>query len=252
MTTAFRSRQRGFLLNPARFASGGGGPTDPNFSNVSLLLHFDGSDGSTLFTDNSPSPKSPSSVNGEVQIDTAQSKFGGASCLFDGSGDWLQYAADSAFDFGSGDFTIEFWVRPASTGVQRAVLDYGTTTASSDAQQCFTIFVQSTNNMYTRLTVGSGGVGFVGTETLTAGQFNHVAFVRDGSTLRQFVNGAAAGTAAVSGVVNVPGGRVLKIGKYLDSSTVYYAGWIDDLRITKGVARYVSAFTPPTAQFPDS
>lgn len=238
------------MLNPARFAAGG--PVDPNFANVSLLLHFDGADGSTTFTDNSPSPKSPSSVNGNVQIDTAQSKFGGASGLFDGAGDWVQYASDSSFDFGSGNFTIEAWVRPASAGVQGTLMEYGLPAAFSDSQQCFTLFVQATNNIYSRVTTAAGSVGFVGTETLVAGQFNHVAFVRDGLTLRQFVNGVAAGTAAVSGSINAPSGRVLKIGKYVDSSPIYYAGWVDDLRITKGVARYTANFTPPAAQFPDS
>lgn len=245
-----RSRQRGFLLNPYRF--GAGGPTDPNFANVSLLLHFDGADGSTTFTDNSPSPKTPSSVNGNVQIDTAQSKFGGASCLFDGAGDWIEYAANAAFDFGSGNFTIECWVRPASAGVQGALLEYSRANASSDAHQCFTFFVQATNNLYTRVTIGSSGVGFVGTQTLTAGQFNHVAFVRDGGTLRQFVNGVASGTMAVSGSVNADASRVLKIGKYVDASPIYYNGWMDDLRITKGVARYTTGFTPPAAPFPNS
>ena len=247
VSSALGRRQRGFLLNPFRFGPAAG---DPNYADVSLLLHFNGSDGSTTFTDNSPSPKTPA-VNGNTQIDTAQSQFGGASGLFDGAGDWLQYAANAAFDFGSGNFTIECWVRPASAGVQYTIMDYGRSSPSMDAHQSFTFFVQPTNSLYTRVTVGSTGYGFVGTQTLTAGQFNHVAFVRDGSTLRQFVNGVASGTLAVSGSVNTDASRVLKIGKYADASPIYLSGWLDDLRITKGVARYTSAFTPPASQFPD-
>lgn len=239
-----------YTLETVQFPTGPAG--DPYYDITSLLLHGDGTDGSTTFTDNSGTPKTPT-VNGNAQIDTAQSQFGGASMLFDGTGDWLQYAADlSTFDFGSGNFTIECWVRPASTGVQYCIMELSLPNAVNDSQQCFTLFVQPTNKIYNRATIGSSGFGFVGTQTLTAGAFNHVAFVRDGGTLRQFVNGVASGTLAISGSINVPTGRALRIGKYLNTPTVYMNGWIDEVRITTAVARYTSAFTPPAAAFPNS
>src|SRR5690554_1699309 len=83
---------------------------DPYFASVVLLLHGDGTDGSTTITDNSGSAHSPT-VNGNSQIDTAESQFGGASVLFDGSGDYLEYADSADWDFGTGDFTVEFWMR---------------------------------------------------------------------------------------------------------------------------------------------
>jgi hypothetical protein len=69
---------------------------------------MDGANASTSFIDNSPTPKTVV-ANGNIQISTAQSKFGGASAYFDGSGDFLQIANNQDFNMGSGDFTIEFW-----------------------------------------------------------------------------------------------------------------------------------------------
>ena len=98
--------------------------TDPNFANVSLLLHGNDTNGSTTITDSSPSPKTVTAV-GNAQISTAQSKFGGASIAFDGNGDWCQIANNVAFKFGSGNFTIEYWFYPTDlTSVKQHINPY--------------------------------------------------------------------------------------------------------------------------------
>ena len=81
-----------------------------------LLLHFDGTDGSTTFVDSSPSGKTVTAV-GNAQIDTAQYKFGGASGLFDGNGDYLSVPDSDDWYFGTGDFTIDAWARFANANV---------------------------------------------------------------------------------------------------------------------------------------
>ena len=78
---------------------------DPHYANVSLLLHGDGADNGTVFTDNSHSPKTVTAY-GNAKTSTAQSKFGGSSIFFDGNGDYLVSPSNSAFQFGTGDFTI--------------------------------------------------------------------------------------------------------------------------------------------------
>ena len=83
---------------------------DPYFSNVSLLLHMDGSNGSTTFTDNSSNGFTVT-ANGNAQISTAQSKWNGASGYFDGAGDFLTVPVNSAFELGTGDFDVELWAR---------------------------------------------------------------------------------------------------------------------------------------------
>ena len=81
---------------------------DVYYPQTSLLMHFNGTNGSTTMTDNSKNNTTVTSVNGTA-ISTAQSKFGGSSVLFDGTNDLLTIPNNSLFDLSSGDFTIEFW-----------------------------------------------------------------------------------------------------------------------------------------------
>ncbi len=80
-----------------------------------LLLHMDGTDGATTFPDSSPSARTVT-VNGNAQVDTAQSVFGGASALFDGTGDFLTVPEAADFDIATGDFVIDFRWRTSSLG----------------------------------------------------------------------------------------------------------------------------------------
>ena len=99
-------------------------PTDPDFSSVSLLLHGDGTDGSTTFTDSS-SNNFTVTANGNAQIDTAVKKYGTGSMEFDGTGDSLTIADNAAFAFGTGDFTVEAWVNFNDiSGSQQIVSSY--------------------------------------------------------------------------------------------------------------------------------
>jgi hypothetical protein len=214
-------------------------PGDQYYNSCSLLLHFNGSNGSTTFTDNSPSPKT-ATPTGNAQISTAQSKFGGASLLLDGSGDYLTLASNAAFGTGTGNFTIEFWMYPVSVasgyafdnrtgGALQSVLGYFSAAGS------FTF---------------TGGIITTGiTKTgITANSWYHVACVRNGSTVYLFVDGVSAGTDSIGGSAN--SSNPLTIGSKYDGTTGFN-GYIDDFRFTKGVARYTGNFTPPSSQFPD-
>jgi hypothetical protein len=226
-----------FLINPYRF-----GVPDPNFSSVSLLLHGDGTNGSTTITDSSPSPKTVTAV-GNAQVSTAQSKYGGASIAFDGTGDYLELATTTDFAF-SGDFTVESWVyfSTAPTGVNAAwVIDFR---------------IGSTNHLVAgiyssspKIICGLNALSSIGTTTLTASTWHHLAWVRSGSTITSYVNGVSDGTFSTS--YSQPA-TALVIGSRYTKVTEFLNGYIDELRITKGVARYTANFTPPTAPFPNS
>jgi hypothetical protein len=216
------------------------GPPDQYFSSVGLLLHGDGANGSTTVIDSSPNAFTPS-TNVGVAVSTAQFVYGGASLAFGGSSD-LRYAASNAFAFGLGSFTIELWLRSVNTsnfniiscGTGNQILgNWGliATAASINWQD-----VSLASNLYTR-PVGS----------MLNGQFHHLAVCRDGTSNRMFFDGVQQG-ATVSDSTNYTGTAVVTIG-----SVVYgrLNGNIDDLRVTKGVARYTANFTPPTAPFPD-
>lgn len=230
--------------------AGGGGAIDPHFANVSLLCHFNGADASTSFPDNSASPKTLT-ANGNAQVDTAQSMFGGASALFDGSGDFISTPAHSDFNMGGGDFTVEFWVRFLSlTGTQTVVGQAAS--SGSNSTVSFVVQKDSGNKIAAFGCSASTAVGITtGVTSVTAGVWYHVAYTRAANTFRLFLNGIQEATVT-QGVTLNSSSFALSIGRLGEFNGQYVNGWVDDLRITKGVARYTANFTPPAAQFPDS
>lgn len=243
-----KKHQRGFLLAPYRFTTGPAG--DPYWANVVALLHFDGADESTTFVDQIGNT---TTVVGNAQIDTSQAKFGGASGRFDGSGDALRIAHNAAFNLGSASFTIECWVRFASLTGYQALWTKRATDGASGWLQCFLDAGQTPRKLAASASRDSGGdiVFMVGTTVIEADTWYHVAFVRDGSIWRLFVNGVqnaattAAGTVLDNSTDIILGAAGLDLGAPLN-------GWLDDFRLTPGVARYTAAFTPPTSAFPNS
>jgi hypothetical protein len=177
---------------------------------------------------------------GGASISTTQSKFGGSSMYFDGSGDWLLAKASNVLSFETGDFTIEGWLYPtAVTGADRCLWD--TRAVSTDSGMVLFIDTNGKLATYTssalRLTSGA---------SLSANTWTHFALVRYSGTMAFYINGFQSGTLAYSTTITCPG--TVFIGARQDSAAPY-TGYIDDLRITKGIARYVQNFTPPTQAF---
>ncbi len=210
---------------------------DPN---TSLLLNFEGADGSTTFTDEARFK----TINpaGNVQIDTAQFKFGFSSALFDGTGDSL--AADGAADlaFGTGDWTIELFIRLNTTGTQKILLDFRPAAG---------------NGLYPTLFVSSGNVliyfnnsanRITGTTALTTGVWYHVAVARSGTSTKLFLNGTQEGSTYVDSSNYLVGANRPAIGIDGNNGTgTPHNGWMDNLRIKKGEAVYTANFTAPTS-----
>jgi hypothetical protein len=237
LPSSVRRKQGGFLLNPYRFATG---DSDPYWSNVVLLLHMDGADASTTFTDEKGHTVT---ANGNAHISTAQSKFGGTSYAGDGSGDYLSVASSTDFDLLGGDFTIEFWCKNNRT--------------NDDSSTCFCVL--SSSNNYFQILVRNALVvhSYNGTHReLTASGYtldtnwHHIAFVKLNGTYYIFWDGVSL-TLSGSGPVSLGTSFHVYVGSNSISSTYSYNGYIDDLRITKGVARYTSNFTAPSAAFPN-
>lgn len=230
-------RDTGALLGKTR-SSGGDG--DPHFENVALLLHMDGGNGGKTFVDSSLSQKTVSAA-GDAAISTAKSKWGGASLLLDGSGDYLSVQEHDDFVFGTGDFTVELWVNTTATA-EKALLDQYNN--SSNSWQ-FSI-KNGTLQWYS-----DEAYALVGSIPVNTGAWHHVAATRSAGTLRLFVDGTLDGTVALG--TNYTPKVALGIGAQVASRNASYdlPGNIDDLRITKGVCRYTANFTPPTAPFQD-
>jgi len=225
-------------------------PVDLYRSQVSLLLHGDGANGSTTITDSSPTPKTVTAV-GNAQISTAQSKFGGASIAFDGNGDYLTLPSSNDFSFGLGDFTVEGWVyflgfsAADARGIfQQANSLFATSTTSSCAVS--TRPVSGTNRWH----IYANNTFYDSATTLNASTWYHFALVRNASNTRLYVNGNSTIGPISDG--RDYSGTTLGIGSIYGTDSRYnHNGYIDEFRITKGVARYTTDFTPSAAPFPD-
>ncbi len=225
---------------------------DTNHWSNSLALNFNGANGSTTFTDISPTTKTPSVVGGNAQLSTTSPKFGSASLLLDGTGDYLEYASNAAWDFGSGDFTIDLWWTPtgATTDYSIASLAVAAGTVTSDIS--WNIFhggSSSAGKVTISICASSTAYSVVSLAGLNAGQTYHIEAVRASGTLYLFIDGALQGSTPANVTLNTTAGRVMRIGRYTNGLTRDCNGKIDDFRITKGVARHVAAFTPPTDEF---
>jgi hypothetical protein len=216
-------------------------PVDPQFTSVSLLLHGNGANGSTTITDNSPSPKTVTAV-GNAQISTAQSKFGGASIAFDGTGDYLTLPSESAFQFGTGNFTVEMWMYRAPVSNVGYLIDARNSSQTTN----WAIYKDSGTN---GITWFNGSVTLVDPTPIAANTWTHIAFARQGTSLRYYINGVAYNIYTDTTNYSVSP-TISYIGSRFNGADQLNAN-IDDLRITKGVARYTANFTPPTAPFPD-
>lgn len=224
-----------------------GGAADPNFSSVSLLLHMDGN-GST-FVDSSGTPKTVTAIGNATQS-TAQSKFGGKSAAFDGSGDYISIAdSGNAFAFGTGDFCYEFWFRSAASNAYAALLTRPYNSAGGILMSLNGSSGNGAPEIYWReyaneLFFASNAGGF------NDNNWHHFVFNRSGTTCRMFIDGEVRATKQSVGT-SVASSQVV-VATDIEFSGRDLDGYIDDLRITKGVARYTANFTPPTAPFPDA
>ena len=227
-------------------------PTDA-FARVKLLLHMDGTDGSTTFTDHSNSTHTVTAV-GDAQIDTAQSKYGGASGLFDGTGDHLSIPYVSGeFNWNAEDYTIEMWVRASSFSdwsnsgfdIPMAIGQQQATGSSS-----WWSFGPMDDGKLQFYYFNGGLVHVESTGTIPVDTWTHIAMTYTNSTnsIALFIAGVEDGGATVSGVPQFSSSPLV-LGQFNSQSIT---GWIDDVRITRGEVLYTGNFTPPTAAHPDS
>jgi hypothetical protein len=230
--------------------------SDPFFSNVALLLPMNGT-GNT-FVDSSPTPKTITAV-GNVTQSTTQSKWGGKSAFFDGAGSRLTMPDATAFYFGSGDYTVEAWLYITSLNTQGGGNFFSQSARLSNnnnRQHAFAVNSSGLVVYWTTNGVSDNSATFA--TALPTNQWIHVAFVRQSGMLRAYLNGTQVGDAQSHDITYYDSTAhvcVGSFGAYADNGYAFldYTGYIDDLRITQGRARYTGAtFLAPTAAFPTS
>ena len=211
-----------------------------------LLLNMNGTDASTTFSDVEQHTVTPS---GNAQVDTAQKKFGTASGLFDGAGDYLSIADSNEFEFGADDFTIEAQIRLSGYSADFSGAYIGNIVSKSASWQAF---VQGTASSWTTVGLGIYDTQWnyvTGSYAFALNTWYHLAWVRTAGSTVLFVNGVPVTALTALAQTAADNANAVTVGGWTVSGAEYYfPGWIDDLRITKGTARYAAPFLAPTAE----
>lgn len=208
-----------------------------SYSPATFLTHMDGSNGSSSFVD--VAGGTVISSTGTV-VDTSQSKFGGASAAFTGTS-YLLLDGTSGFTFGTGDFTIDFWIRPlVTTGMY--IYDQRNTGSQ------IVPLIRTNGSSFLEYFV-NGSVRITGTDPVTTGAWHHVALSRVSGNTRMFLNGVQQGTtwpdaSNYIAVANRP--AIGTVGDALGNSAGFN-GYMDELRICKGAGLWSANFTPPAS-----
>jgi hypothetical protein len=171
-------------------------------------------------------------------IHTSPATFVKGSVVFDGSGDYLSVGDSISNRFGTGNFTVEAWVRPASVTTRMPV--FSTYTSGNG------LWVEVAS---TRIDVGNGDAYLSQTEaSFATGTWYHIAVTRSSGTLKVFKNGSEIASYANS--TNFQGATTSRIGVHpsLEASSLCFNGNISNLRILTGSAQYTSNFTVPTSR----
>ena len=244
-------RDTGALLGSTVTSDGASIPGDENYNSVSLLLHFEGANGSTAFVDSSPRPKTVTAFGSPAPtLSTVEAKFGAASLIANPTGSHISsgvgVASSTDFEFGTGDFTVEWWQYwvSLSTPAYQAAIQSG-----YNVNGGFTLVTDNADGRYV-LVLGSAGTQVL--KESSAGPVNawtHYALTRVGNAFTLWRNGVASATGSSALSVGAAG-KTFAIGCYAQDSGALgqvFNGYIDELRVTKGVARYTANFTPPTA-----
>lgn len=219
------------------------GRRDPFRPNRTLLLHCDGTNGSTTFTDSSPSPKSITQLAAGATISTAQSKFGGSGINFNGTG-YIGNSSDTTiYGFGTGDFTMQCWVRGAFSA--NGVIFDGRYVVNTTAP---TLIANSGGTV----SIYYNGALILTTSTaIPANTWTHLAWVRSSGTSRVYIGGTlATGGSAVDTNNYVPLSCLIGATGYTPLGAVGFVGDLDEISVSKA-AEWTANFTPPALPFPN-
>jgi len=182
---------------------------------------------------------------GNAQISTTQRKWGGSSIAFDGTGDYLVTSGSPIYQFGTGDFTIEMWIKTSDTVFAVYDNDYQNFGAYNTMAIYYGAVAGSIS--WAQGPVSGNGINIispVSSSVINDNSWHHFAVSRSGTNCRMFLDGTQIGTTGTNSAnFNSPNG--IWIGAIKNFSGYDFNGYIDDLRITKGYARYTANFTPP-------
>tara|TARA_Y100000310_G_scaffold335605_1_gene418048 strand:+ start:1311 stop:3905 length:2595 start_codon:yes stop_codon:yes gene_type:complete len=216
--------------------------SDSAYEDVVLLLHCEEGDDTKDTRDDSARHHSLSAFRNNAVVSTDQYKYGTASLYFPAATDYLTFPESGDWLF-PGDFTWEFWMRtPSSADTARRVMGYGGTSHITSGNYTHHFHIGADNYVY--FYYNEGGTWDLATTTeITASTWFHVAVSRTGSTLRLFLNGTQEDSVTYSGVIGHED-EALWLGATEKDVDGFAGGYLDEVRLTKGVGRYNGNFTP--------
>jgi hypothetical protein len=177
--------------------------------------------------------------HGNAQLNATTKKYGTASLALDGTGDYATLISSVDFGFGTGDFTIEGWFYRSVGSVQVSLFDF----RSVATQNAPWLFITSGGTLAYYV---NGATRISGAGGITPGSWHHVAVSRSGTSTKMFVNGSQIGSTWTDNTDYIQ--SPLTIGARYTGATEFFNGYVDDVRVVKGVALYTGAFVAPTAQ----
>lgn len=219
-------------------------PTPPQpDSTTALLLHMNGVPGSSNFVD---AKGNGITALGGAAISASYPVLGNGAASFNGASQALAFS-NQVFNFGAQDYTVEAWVRPSGGGLQTVLANsWGWQLYWGNASLSLYVSASATGPAYYSGMPLNSAAGSV-----PAGAWSHIAVVRSGSVLSLYTNGQLAKSIAFTGAQVAPvfPASVGTIYTSDAATSYYFAGQIDEVRVTKGLARYTSNFTPAVQEF---
>ena len=221
---------------------GTGTRTDANASSLVLAIPMDGANNGTTFTDESATIKGSGSAKtitrfGDAKTSTAQSKFYGSSLYLDGTGDYLQVPSSADFQFGSGDFTVEAWIYRTGGEAIAPLLNKRFAASPSGYLVSAGQFSAYINGAWRQSVI---------TASVASNRWLHVALVRSGNVFTLYHDGISVGSYTQSGVMADDAVDVT-VGVAGGTTEGVMQGYMQDLRVYKGVAKYTGNFNPPSS-----
>lgn len=214
-------------------------------SNTCLLLNFTNA-GMYDVSNNQFLISSPN-----VVTNTTTTKFGPSSANFSGTGSSLVNGRDFSCNLATNNFTIEGWIYPTTTNANLSLTGFCDSTPNN-ANTSFRLNISSTNKLTSVVCSGTTAYTCTSAANITSNTWTHIAFVRNGATLTQYINGTADGSNNIGAAtsVNSGSGQTFAIGRLGGNTGNLFQGYMEQYRLTNGAARYTSNFTAPTSAFP--
>lgn len=213
------------------------------FATTTLLMHCDGTNGSTTIIDSSPSNHTITPYD-NARISTTKSKFGGGSCFFDGTSDYMNIGTPGTdYNFGTGNFTIDFWINLNQKDLLKRICG-DLNDAGSDYS--WLIYIDS-GNIIRFVSIYTGSL--IATTALDTNEWNHIAVFRNGNNFTLTVNGINEDTNVIgsTAVQNLVG--AMSVGRNGLFTGNYVNAYIDEFRVLKGESYWTNSFTPPTSAY---